>query len=705
MAKRKSSKPKKAQDTKISPEIGREVVAIALVAVAILLVIAFAGAGGALTAGLLKALQVVMGYVAYTLPLLLLFLAWQLFSGERQYRLANWSGLALTIFSGAGLLHAFVAEDNSLLVAQDGRGGGFFGYLLSRLLLALLSRPAVIIILVALLLIGLVLALNVQFSKLIKTLINRSRSRDDDLGEQLQNRAVGPKINAKVPLVTGQNSPEVTGVDTAPREEPEVLTSKIDPEWSFPSLDLLEDKGGEADAGNPEQNAEIIAKTLANFGIKVAMEEVNIGPTVTQYTFRPEANVKLSKITELANNLELNLAAHPIRIEAPIPGKSAVGIEVPNRKIAIVRLKEILTSEQWRRNKQPLTFSLGKDIAGAAVVTDLANMPHLLIAGATGSGKSIMINSLLMSLLYRHSPAELKLILVDPKRVELKLYEDIPHLLAPVIVDPERCISALKWSVAEMERRYSLFAELGKRNIDEFNAAAREDHMPYIIIIIDELADLMMISPQDVETLIVRIAQKARATGIHLAIATQRPSVNIITGLIKANIPARLAFSTVSQVDSRTIIDQGGAEKLLGRGDMLFLAPDFIKPRRIQGVFVNDKEINAVTNYLRAAREPAYNQEVLTQKVKVGRGHLSNEDWEGGDDSLLNEAARLVIESRKASASLLQRRLRIGYARAARLLDMLEERGVVSAPDGSRPREILVDSLSEAMGADDFSET
>jgi S-DNA-T family DNA segregation ATPase FtsK/SpoIIIE len=348
---------------------------------------------------------------------------------------------------------------------------------------------------------------------------------------------------------------------------------------------------------------------------------------------------------------------------------------------------------------------LGRDIAGQAIVADLISMPHLLIAGATGSGKSVMINTFLLSLLYRNSPADLKLILVDPKRVELSLYEDIPHLLAPVIVEPEKCISALKWATAEMERRYSVFAEQHKRNIGEYNSANKTETMPYIVVVIDELADLMSLAANDVEGLVVRLAQKARATGIHLVLATQRPSVNVITGLIKANVPARIAFSTVSQVDSRTIIDQAGAEKLLGRGDMLFLAPDFVKSRRIQGVLIDEKEVKGVTDFLRKAREPQYNEEVLTQDVRLGGAKGSFGDVDDVDDSLFLDAAQLVIESRKASASLLQRRLRVGYARAARLLDMLEERGIVSAPDGSRPRDVLATSMGEVMGEDGETET
>jgi S-DNA-T family DNA segregation ATPase FtsK/SpoIIIE len=482
----------------------------------------------------------------------------------------------------------------------------------------------------------------------------------------------------------------------------EALTANSEQEWTPPSLDLLEATSTKADAGDVKANAHTIQQTMESFGINVTMGEVNVGPTVTQYTFTPPAGVKLNKITGLDTNLALSLAAHPIRIEAPIPGKSAVGVEIPNKAIATVRLRDVLSSPEVKQKTEPLTFVLGRDVTGTPMTTDLAKMPHMLIAGATGSGKSVMINALLTSLLYRNSPEEIKLILVDPKRVELGLYNDIPHLLTPVIVEPEKCISALKWAVAEMERRYKLLAEVGNRNIVEYNTAHKEDAMPYIVIVIDELADLMVLAAADVETLIVRLAQMARAVGIHLVLATQRPSVDVITGIIKANIPARLAFSVASQIDSRTILDQMGAEKLLGKGDMLFASPDFIKPRRIQGVFLDERETKAVTDYLRMARSPQYNDEVLAQKVSIGgKSGGGGGDLGEPDDDMFDEAAEAVFRAGKASASMLQRRLRIGYARAARLLDLLEERGIIGPADGARPRDVLISSLDQIRATGD----
>lgn len=695
---KKSKRNKADSKDRLAPGVGKEVFAIILVAVAILLTVGFFNAGGTLTENLLEALRLIIGLAAYVLPAILLFLAWRLFKSKQDdISKGSYIGLLVIILALAGLFHIGIEPSNSLNTAEAGNGGGLVGFAISKGLLALLNVFTASIVLLALGLIGLVVSLNIRLSQLIGDWLERRRERKADGLEEsnFKSKESDGKmtINTQVPVESGQN------IEEAQPTEPEVLTAALDPEWRLPPLDLLEDKPGKADAGKPEENAEIIKQTLASFGIECKMEEVNIGPTVTQYTLKPASDVRLSKISELTNNLELALAAHPIRIEAPIPGKSAVGIEVPNRKVAIVRLRQILETDDWQNHKAALTFAIGRDIAGQSALANLSEMPHLLIAGATGAGKSITINGMLLSLLYHNSPANLKLILVDPKLVELKAYDGIPHLLSPVITEPDKCISALKWATQEMERRYRLFSEQGKRNISEYNSAVIEEAMPFVVIVIDELAELMATAMQDVESLIVRLAQKARATGIHLVLATQRPEVKVITGLIKANVPARIALSTRSQVDSRTIIDQSGAEKLLGKGDMLYLAPGLMKVRRLQGVFVSEKELGSVTDYLRQAREPNYNDDVLNQDVKLG-GKSAIGDMDVVDDSLFMDAAQLVIESGKASASLLQRRLRVGYARAARLLDMLEERGIVAPPDGARPREVLADSISEVMGDD-----
>ncbi|MDQ5963786.1 MAG: segregation ATPase FtsK/SpoIIIE, family [Patescibacteria group bacterium] len=501
-------------------------------------------------------------------------------------------------------------------------------------------------------------------------------------------------------------------------ENHEALTTASDPDWQLPSVALLDQRQDKADAGNIDHNAQIIRDTFNNFNIAVDVEGANVGPRVTQYTLKPPTGVKLTKITALENNLALDLAATSIRMEAPIPGKRAVGIEVPNVKGAMVRLSQIFTSREWTDSKGALTFAIGKDIAGKPVVADLAKMPHLLVAGQTGSGKSVMINDILTSLLYRNSPNELKLILVDPKQVELTPYNDIPHLLTPVINEPERCISALKWAVAEMERRLRTMAEVGKRNIEEYNNLKKEEGMPYVVIMIDELSDLMMMAARDVEALIVRIAQKARAAGIHLILATQRPSVDVITGLIKANVPGRIAFTTQSQVDSRTIIDQAGSEKLLGRGDMLLLTTDMPKPRRVQAAFISDEETNKVNDFLREQRAPEYNDEVVSQPVQIGsngrvvsEGSGGSHDSGSADDELFHDAVRVAIENRKISTSLLQRRLRIGYGRAARVIEEMEEQGIISGQDGTKPREVLVSNMDQVFGGTvdsgetDFDET
>jgi S-DNA-T family DNA segregation ATPase FtsK/SpoIIIE len=452
------------------------------------------------------------------------------------------------------------------------------------------------------------------------------------------------------------------------------------------------------------------------------MEGANIGPKVTQYMLKPPAGIKLSRITALETNIALNLAASSLRMEAPIPGQKAVGIEVPNKKAADVRIRGILDSPEWRKANEPLSFAIGKDISGAPTVGELNKMPHLLVAGQTGSGKSVMINTLLCSLLYRNAPSDMKLILVDPKQVEMAPYADIPHLLTPVIVEPEKTISALKWAVNEMERRYTLLAEEKVRDIKSYNDKVKnksvgvededgnmqqvdEGKMPYVVIVIDELSDLMMVAARDVEALIVRIAQKARAVGIHLVLATQRPSVDVITGLIKANIPARIAFTVASQVDSRTILDQIGAEKLLGQGDMLMKTATMPKPKRIQGAWVMDSEVNKITDHLRMQSAPQYNDEIVSQPVHLnGKGGVVMDfDHEGGDD-MFRDAVRVVVESRKASTSLLQRKLRVGYARAARIMEEMEEQGIIGPADGARPREVLISSVAELDSGNSLSD-
>ncbi len=475
--------------------------------------------------------------------------------------------------------------------------------------------------------------------------------------------------------------------------------------WEFPSFDLLNPavKTGKIDENVLREKAEKIKSKFKQFDIDVQMNEINVGPTVVQYTLKPHEGVKLSKITNLKNDIALALAAKSIRIEAPIPGKSLVGIEIPNDKRTAVHLREILESREFGEIDSNLRFPIGRDVSGRPVVGDLASMPHLLIAGSTGSGKSVGMNALLMSLIYQNGPEDLKLIMIDPKRVELDLYNGIPHLLTPVITEPEKAAIALRWTVAEMTRRYKLLSSARQRNIADYMAAMGSDdvgeRLPKIVVVIDELADLMMTAKSEVEASICRIAQMARAVGIHLVIATQRPSVDVITGLIKANIPSRISFAVSSQIDSRTILDAVGAEDLLGRGDMLYLPGGMSKPLRVQGIFVSTEEIERVTNHAKVTMPPQYDEGITNRKMAdesvmgVPDSKYATEEEDMDDDAMVKEAIKLVVESRKASASLLQRRLKVGYARAARLLDVMEERGYIGPSHGAKAREIYVNDV------------
>lgn len=481
-------------------------------------------------------------------------------------------------------------------------------------------------------------------------------------------------------------------------------------EYEYPSLSLL--KKGKNSSGESNEalteTAKKLQSTLASFGVKVTISNVSCGPSVTRYELQPETGVKVSKIVGLADDIKLNLAAADIRIEAPIPGKAAVGIEVPNKETSGVMLRDLLESKEFKESKSKLSFAVGKDIGGRTVVFDIAKMPHVLIAGATGSGKSVCINTLIMSILYKATPDEVKLIMIDPKVVELNIYNGIPHLLIPVVTDPKKAAGALNWGVAEMTRRYKAFADYGVRDMAGYNEKIKKEHvmteegeplkpLPQIVIIVDELADLMMVAPGDVEDAICRLAQLARAAGIHLVIATQRPSVNVITGLIKANMPSRIAFSVSSGVDSRTIIDMNGAEKLLGKGDMLFYPTGYQKPARIQGSFVSDEEIQQVVDFLKDSnQDKGYNEEVINHVDTIQLGAASASVASSDDDSrdvYFKEAGQLIIDKEKASIGMLQRSFKIGFNRAARIMDQLCEAGVVGPEEGTKPRKVLMSAL------------
>lgn len=511
-----------------------------------------------------------------------------------------------------------------------------------------------------------------------------------------------PKLAPKVSLFRNNEKEKVPVVVNA-----SLPTQKG--KYALPPIDLLNKNETVPTSGNIKENSLIIKKTLENFGIPVEMAEVNVGPAVTQYAFKPAEGVKLSKITTLSNNLALALAAHPIRIEAPIPGKSLVGIEVPNKIRATVVLRNLITDQAYQGSESPLLIALGKDVSGLPIYTALEEMPHMLVAGATGTGKTIFLNSLILSLLYKSTPENLRIIMVDPKRVEFQNYNDIPHLLCPVIYDAPKTINALQWLAREMERRFEIFSEIPTRNIKSYNVnkavITSGSQLPYIVLIVDELADLMAAKGKELETGIVRLAQMARATGIHLVLATQRPSVEVITGLIKANISSRISFQVASQIDSRTVIDTAGAEKLLGLGDMLFLSSKSSRITRVQGPYISEKEVKKVTDWLgeqaKMVEEP---QSVLAQSLKDSLEQQQVEErggevFFGDDDPLFEDVKRIVLETQKASASFLQRRLRIGYSRAARLIDMLEDKGIVGPADGAKPREVYKDR-AEAQLAD-----
>ncbi len=719
--KKKSSKKgsKKATKSKkeAAPEAAglpdgfwRQVSIILVILMAILMLFGAFGTGGSISVQLFDWARWLVGWFAYFLPFILIIGAVRKYrSEEGRLPTSMLFGAFVLVAACAGFLHLFVSGD-SLEAADDGTGGGIIGHITSDAILTVLNKVTGGIVLVVLALIALHFLLKMPLNRLMRVFKIEQRKKaqktEEEAGapQESKKKDAAPefKLNEGVPIQKSRmTNLKNTAEKLSSTEQHEALTATDDPDWKAPTTEMLSKKQSGADAGDVEGNAQIIKDVLADFKIDVEMTGANIGPRVTQFTLSPPAGVKLTKITALENNIALNLAATSIRMEAPIPGQRAVGIEVPNIKAASVGLRGILEDGAWKNNASPLGFAIGRDIAGRPIIGSLEKMPHLLIAGQTGSGKSVMINALLSSLIYRNSPSDMKLIMVDPKKVELTPYAEIPHLLTPIITEPEPCISALKWATAEMERRYSALAEAGKRNIAEYNKVKKNEGMPYIVIVIDELSDLMMMAARDVEALIVRLAQKARAVGIHLVLATQRPSVDVITGLIKANVPGRIAFTTQSQVDSRTILDQVGAEKLLGMGDMLMKISELPKPIRIQGAFISDSEIQKITDHVRDQRAPQYDDEIISQPVQIGgNGSTVPSDDYDAEDSLYMDAIHVVVESKKASASLLQRRLRVGYSRAARLIEAMEEQGIIGPADGARPREVLISSMADLDGGE-----
>jgi DNA segregation ATPase FtsK/SpoIIIE, S-DNA-T family len=642
-------------DWTMNPDTTRDIAAVVLGILGLIAVLGMFNLAGSFGRFFIRTSVNGWGVIGYLIPFVfLLYGAVLLFPNRFQVKPVSVVGTVLCLLFIPALISPF---------------GGGIGSGIRGLFVSFLGTYASLIIIFALSLISLL----VTFNTSIKALWERLGS------------AGGDGINVNEPKASVFQSLQHRPAAQYP------ATTIGGEAWEFPPIDLLDNTTSKATSGNISKNVEIIQKTLKDFGMEVTMGDVNIGPTVTQYTLKPADGVKLTQITARQNDLALALAAHPIRIEAPIPNKASVGIEIPNKVKATVTLREILESEDFKKMKSNLSLAMGRDVAGAPFVVDIKNMPHLLIAGATGSGKSVAINSMILSLLYQNSPQDLRLILVDPKRVEFTHYNGIPHLLSPVVFDVDKTISALKWTTAEMDRRFRLFQECGRRNIEAYNANPTNGKLPYIVIFIDELADLMAQAANEVEAAIVRLAQMARAVGIHLVVATQRPSVDVITGLIKANITNRVAFAVASQIDSRTILDLSGAERLLGKGDMLYIGNELGKPKRVQGVLVTDKDVDKVTDFLKAKAPAVYDETILNYHAAATHG--AGGDLAGSDE-LYEEAKETVVMAGKASASLLQRRLRVGYARAARLLDILEQDGIIGPADGAKPRDVMIDPIA-----------
>jgi S-DNA-T family DNA segregation ATPase FtsK/SpoIIIE len=695
-----------------------------------------------------------------------------LFRKETLFYVSKLVGLSMAFVSTLGAIHILAYDgDKMLKVAKAGSGGGFLGYALAFAFLKLAGKIGGSIILIALVLIGVTVAFDFSLVKFFEKFFHskveneeegetESEEIEETESEKAEEKSV-LEIEAEKPLKKTkfvQDPNEESEKESAmaavlkkaaawrPKDEKEKSKKNQtnDQEqqlaWELPPISLLDASIEKAQGGDVEKNAKIIQDTLLNFGIEVELGEIKTGPTVTQYSFRPAVGVKLSRITTLSSDLALRLAARQVRIEAPIPGRSLVGIEVPNKKNATIRLPELLQALEFENRKSNLLLALGKDVSGNYIFGDLKKMPHLLIAGSTGSGKSVCVNTLILSMLYQNSPEDLKLILVDPKRVELTPYNGIPHLLTDVIVENGKVLHALKWAIGEMERRYKILQKIGSKDIASFNRKAESGEMfknidaetgeiteeavekiPYIVIIIDELADLMASHGKEVEGAIIRLAQMARAVGIHLILSTQKPIVTVITSLIKSNIPTRIAFRVPSLMDSRTILDASGAEKLLGNGDMLFSAAEAVDLRRVQGVFVSEEEVKRVVEFIKKQKfekiedslegeidsveeKPAGNQngqvKTVQHATKINFEAMESES-DSQEDPLYEEAKKLVIQAGKASCSLLQRRLRIGYSRAARLVDMMEDNGVVGSQEGAKAREVLVDGEGSQPQYDD----
>ncbi|MFA6588203.1 MAG: DNA translocase FtsK 4TM domain-containing protein [Patescibacteria group bacterium] len=705
----RSGKGESKTNPRLKPETKQGVAITILIALMILSILSLLGLAGGFGKGLDKTLRWLFGWARFVFPIVLIIWSNFLYKPQKfTLRAGNYVGLIIGWIGLSGLLELFISVSLMSERLGDGSGGGIFGLIVAWPLMQAMGYVASVVVLLAMFIIGLLIMFDTSLNTLAEqgNIFRRLKFRWLVMTDKI--RANKHIEEIEPPPMEADIEPEEEDVEFETKDLPdeqiehhqiakeppkkEYIKPKIHRNITY-GLDLLDSATSKPTSGDIVANQERIQKTLANFGIEVEMGDVNVGPTVTQFTLKPADGVKLTSITSLSNDLALALAAHPIRIEAPIPGKALVGIEVPNQAAAIVRLVDLLKSDNFKSRKSLLTVAIGKSVTGESWVADVDKMPHLLIAGATGSGKSVCINAILLSLLYENGPDDLKLIMVDPKRVELTVYNGIPHLLTPVITEVPKTINALRWVVNEMDRRFQVLSQAGKRNIQAYNTSGL-DPLPYLIVVIDELADLMAVAAREVEGAIIRLAQMARAVGIHLIVATQRPSVDVITGLIKANITNRIAFTVASSIDSRTILDTPGAEKLLGRGDMLFSSPELSKPKRLQGCFVSDKEIERVAEALKQQAKPEYVSDIVEKPqglIGMNSGVIPGDNFaDDSDEELLEEAKNVILRAQKASASLLQRRLRIGYARAARLLDLLEEQGIIGPGDGAKPREVLI---------------
>lgn len=687
MSKKRNKEQPRAR---IRSEVKRSIWAIALVCLAAIFILARFEEAGPLGALIFKALEALLGWGYMILPASLLLVAGVFLFSERE-----------TIF-GVAFLGAllFLLSALGLIELLSPGNGGWLGLAFGSLKIPFGFIAAVVISVFAAA-IGLVLTFDAPLK--FRMPGRKEKQKEEPVritGEAHESEKAIAEPSKKDVHAAEEKPP---AMDKREKTKPAVLGLGVAMSRNYvpPPLSLLKSTIEKPTTGDLRANANIIKRTLESFGIAVEMGEINIGPKVTRYTLKPAEGMKLSRITALNQDIALALAAHPIRIEAPIPGKSLVGIEVPNKAAALVRLGSLMAYDDFQKSG-PLGFVLGRDVNGDPIFADIDRMPHLLVAGATGSGKSVAIHSIIISLLYKNSPETLKMILVDPKRVELSIYENIPHLISPVITESKKSLGVFRWAISEMERRYDLLLKVGSRDIRSYNTnGGAKDPLPYLLIVVDELADLMTSHGRDVEGSIVRLAQMARATGLHLILSTQRPSVEVITGLIKANITSRIALQVASQVDSRTILDASGAEKLLGGGDLLYVSSDLSKPKRIQGAYVTEEEIHAVADFIRennqaesASAEPVDFADASAQNGG-GKNGMFDEYLEDEDDELYDEAVRVVAEAKKASASLLQRRLKVGYARAARLLDLMEAEGIIGPGEGAKPREVYFEKIEE----------